>query len=224
MINKLEKLNKTIINCNKCRRLVDFRKKIASEKTKRFKHHNYWGRPITGFGDPNAKVMFVGLAPAAHGGNRTGRVFTGDKSADFLFKCLFKVGYSNQPHSDNIDDGLRLIDAYLTTALKCVPPQDKPTSLELENCLNLFIQEINVVKNVNVIVCLGKIAFDTCIKTLNLKNLGFKFSHGKLNRVSKELYLASSYHPSPRNVNTGRLTEDSMLSFLKKLKKLVDHI
>ena len=224
MINKLEKLNKTIINCNKCRRLVDFRKKIASEKTKRFKHHNYWGRPITGFGDPNAKVMFVGLAPAAHGGNRTGRVFTGDKSADFLFKCLFKVGYSNQPHSDNIDDGLRLIDAYLTTALKCVPPQDKPTSLELENCLNFFSQEINVVKNVNVIVCLGKIAFDTCIKTLNLKNLGFKFSHGKLNRVSKEFYLASSYHPSPRNVNTGRLTEDSMLSFLKKLKKLEDHI
>ena len=186
MINKLEKLNKTIINCNKCKRLVDFRKKIASEKTKRFKHHNYWGRPITGFGDPNAKVMFVGLAPAAHGGNRTGRVFTGDKSADFLFKCLFKVGYSNQPNSDNIDDGLRLIDAYLTTALKCVPPQDKPTSLELKNCLNFFNQEINVVKNVNVIVCLGKIAFDTCIKSLNLKNLGFKFSHGKLNRVSKE--------------------------------------
>jgi uracil-DNA glycosylase family 4 len=117
-----------------------------------------------------------------------------------------------------------LIDAYLTTALKCVPPQDKPTSLELKNCLNFFSQEINVVKNVNVIVCLGKIAFDTCIKTLNLKNLGFKFSHGKLNRVSKELYLASSYHPSPRNVNTGRLTEDSMLSFLRKLKKLVDHI
>ena len=224
MINKLEKLNKTIINCNKCRRLVDFRKKIASEKTKRFKHHNYWGRPITGFGDPNAKVMFVGLAPAAHGGNRTGRVFTGDKSADFLFKCLFKVGYSNQPHSDNIDDGLRLIDAYLTTALKCVPPQDKPTSLELENCLNFFSQEINVVKNVNVIVCLGKIAFDTCIKSLDLKNLGFKFSHGKLNRVSKEFYLASSYHPSPRNVNTGRLTEDSMINFLKKLKKLEDHI
>ena len=224
MINKLEKLNKTIINCNKCKRLVAFRKKIASEKTKRFKHDNYWGRPITGFGDPNAKVMFVGLAPAAHGGNRTGRVFTGDKSADFLFKCLFKVGYSNQPNSDNIDDGLRLIDAYLTTALKCVPPQDKPTSLELKNCLNFFSQEINVVKNVNVIVCLGKIAFDTCIKSLNLKNLGFKFSHGKLNRVSKEFYLASSYHPSPRNVNTGRLTEDSMLSFLKKLKKLEDHI
>jgi len=174
MINKLEKLNKTIINCNKCKRLVDFRKKIASEKTKRFKHHNYWGRPITGFGDPNAKVMFVGLAPAAHGGNRTGRVFTGDKSADFLFKCLFKVGYSNQPNSDNIDDGLRLIDAYLTTALKCVPPQDKPTSLELKNCLNFFSQEINVVKNVNVMVCLGKIAFDTCIKSLDLKNLPSK--------------------------------------------------
>ena len=224
MTDKLEILNKTIINCNKCRRLVDFRKKIATEKTKRFMNENYWGRPITGFGDPKAKVMFVGLAPAAHGGNRTGRVFTGDKSAEFLFKCLFKVGYSNQPNSDNIGDGLRLIDAYLTTALKCVPPQDKPTSLELKNCFSFFSQEIDVIKSIKVVVCLGKIAFDTCIKSLNLKNLGLKFSHGQLNKVNNSFHLASSYHPSPRNVNTGRLTEESMLSFLKKLRKLEDHI
>lgn len=224
MTKKLEILNKTIINCNKCKRLVDFRKKIAKEKTKRFKYENYWGKPITGFGDPEAKVMFVGLAPAAHGGNRTGRVFTGDKSADFLFKCLFKVGYSNQPNSDNIDDGLRLQDAYLTTALKCVPPHDKPTSLELKNCFNFFNQEIDVIKNIKVVVCLGKIAFDTCIKSLNLKNLGFRFAHGQLNKVNDGFYLATSYHPSPRNVNTGRLTEEDMLSFLKRLKRLEDHI
>ena len=224
MTNKLEILNKTIINCTKCKRLVDFRKKIATEKTKRFKNENYWGRPITGFGDPEAKIMFVGLAPAAHGGNRTGRVFTGDKSADFLFKCLFKIGYSNQPNSENIGDGLKLIDAYLTTALKCVPPEDKPTSVELKNCFNFFNKEIDELKSIKVVVCLGKIAFDTCINSLDLKSFGFKFTHGRINRISPKFYIASSYHPSPRNVNTGRLTEDSMLSFLKKLRKLEDHI
>ena len=224
MTNKLEILNKTIINCKKCKRLVAFRKKIAIEKTKRFKDENYWGRPITGFGDPKARVMFVGLAPAAHGGNRTGRVFTGDKSADFLFKCLFKVGYSNQLNSDNMNDGLKLIDAYLTTALKCVPPQDKPTQGELKNCFNFFSQEMNEIKTIKVVVCLGKIAFDTCIKSLNLKSFGFKFTHGQINKVKNSFYIASSYHPSPRNVNTRRLTEESMLDFLKKLKKLEDHI
>ena len=224
MTNKLEILNKTIINCTKCKRLVDFRKKIATEKTKRFKNENYWGRPITGFGDPEAKIMFVGLAPAAHGGNRTGRVFTGDKSADFLFKCLFKIGYSNQPNSENIGDGLKLIDAYLTTALKCVPPEDKPTSVELKNCFNFFNKEIDELKSIKVVVCLGKIAFDTCINSLDLKSFGFKFTHGRINRINPKFYIASSYHPSPRNVNTGRLTEDSMLSFLKKLRKLEDHI
>ena len=182
------------------------------------------GRPITGFGDPGAKIMFVGLAPAAHGGNRTGRVFTGDKSADFLFKCLFKIGYSNQPNSENIGDGLKLIDAYLTTALKCVPPEDKPTSVELKNCFNFFNKEIDELKSIKVVVCLGKIAFDTCINSLDLKSFGFKFTHGRINRISPKFYIASSYHPSPRNVNTGRLTEDSMLSFLKKLRKLEDHI
>ena len=224
MTNKLEILNKTIIKCTKCKRLVDFRKKIAGEKTKRFKNENYWGRPITGFGDPEAKIMFVGLAPAAHGGNRTGRVFTGDKSADFLFKCLFKIGYSNQPKSENINDGLKLINAYLTTALKCVPPQDKPTSVELKNCFNFFSKEIDELKSIKVVVCLGKIAFDTCVKSLDLKSFGFKFTHGKVNKVSTNFYIASCYHPSPRNVNTGRLTEKSMLSFLKQLKKLEDHI
>ena len=224
MTKKLEILNKTIVNCTKCKRLVDFRKKIATEKTKRFKNEKYWGRPITGFGDPQAKIMFVGLAPAAHGGNRTGRVFTGDKSAEFLFKCLFKIGYSNQPNSESIGDGLKLIDTYLTTALKCVPPQDKPTSAELRNCFNFFSKEIDELKSIKVVVCLGKIAFDACIKSLNLKSFGFKFTHGKLNKVSTGFYIASSYHPSPRNVNTGRLTEESMLSFLKKLKNLEDHI
>ncbi len=224
MVNNFKKLNNAIINCKKCKRLVDFREKIAVEKTKRFKDENYWGKPITGFGDPSAKIIFVGLAPAAHGGNRTGRVFTGDKSADFLFKCLFKTGYSNQPNSNHVGDGLKLNDAYLTTALKCVPPQDKPTSFELKNCLNFFNQEIQELKKIKVVVCLGKIAFDTCIKSLNLKTYSLKFTHGKLNKIDNGFYIASSYHPSPRNVNTGRLTESSMVVFLNNLRRLKDHI
>ena len=205
-------------------KISKFQRKCGTKKTKRFIQDNYWGKPVIGFGDPNAKIIIVGLAPAAHGGNRTGRVFTGDKSADFLFKCLFKIGYSNQPKSENINDGLKLINAYLTTALKCVPPQDKPTSVELKNCFNFFSKEIDELKSIKVVVCLGKIAFDTCVKSLDLKSFGFKFTHGKVNKVSTNFYIASCYHPSPRNVNTGRLTEKSMLSFLKQLKKLEDHI
>ena len=224
MKNVLKNLNAKIINCKKCNRLVSFRQKLAKNKTKRFANDNYWGKPITGFGDINAKVIFVGLAPAAHGGNRTGRVFTGDKSAEFLFKCLFKAGYSNQPTSENINDGLKLNNAYLTTALKCVPPEDKPTTLELKTCFNFFIKEIEILKKVKVVVCLGKIAFDTCVKLFDLKEQKLKFIHGGIYKIKRELFLASCYHPSPRNVNTGRLTEKSMLDFLKVLKTLRDHI
>ena len=223
MINKLEKLNKTIINCNKCKRLVDFRKKIASEKTKRFKHHNYWGRLITGFGDPNARVMFVGLAPAAHGGTRTGRVFTGDKSSDFLYKCLYNAKISNQPTSTHVNDGLKLNKAFITTALKCVPPEDKPLKKELENCSNFFNQEIINLKKLKIIVALGKIAFDTCVyfyrSNYNVK-LKMKFQHGKIFNLYKDILLVACYHPSPRNVNTGRITEKKMTNLFKKVIKL----
>ena len=155
-----EKLNKKIIACNKCSRLVKFRKKISSEKRKQYLNETYWGKPITGFGDNKGKILFVGLAPAAHGGTRTGRVFTGDKSSDFLYKCLFKAKISNQPTSKHINDGLKLYNAYITTALKCVPPEDKPTSEELHNCFNFFDKEINNLKNLKVIVALGKLAFE----------------------------------------------------------------
>ena len=138
----LSKLNKSIVTCRKCDRLVNFREKIAKEKRKQYLNEIYWGKPITGYGDKDAKLLMVGLAPAAHGGNRTGRVFTGDKSADFLFKCLYEAGFCNQPISINRNDGLVLKNLYLTTALKCVPPQDKPTSLELRTCFNFFNQEI----------------------------------------------------------------------------------
>ncbi len=157
-----EKLNKKIVACNKCARLVKFRKKISSEKRKQYLHETYWGKPITGFGDQNGKILFVGLAPAAHGGTRTGRVFTGDKSSEFLYKCLFNANISNHSKSEYRNDGLKLKKAYITTALKCVPPGDKPKKNELDNCFSFFNSEITYLKNLKVIVALGKIAFDAC--------------------------------------------------------------
>ena len=159
----LSQLNRSIIKCNKCSRLVKFRNKLAKNKRKQYLDQEYWAKPITGFGDISGKILFVGLAPAAHGGTRTGRVFTGDKSSDFLYKCLYKANISNQPTSTHINDGLKLNNAYITTALKCVPPEDKPTRDELHNCFNFFNKEINNLKNLKIIVALGKIAFDTCI-------------------------------------------------------------
>ncbi len=219
----LSKLNKSIIQCRKCDRLVNFREKIANEKRRQYFDQDYWGKPITGYGDPNAKLLMVGLAPAAHGGNRTGRVFTGDKSADFLFKCLYESGFSNQPLSVNKNDGLQLNNLYLTTALKCVPPEDKPTSNELKTCFNFFSKEISSLKNITVILALGKIGHDACInyykQYYNIKNKDYVFSHGSKNKLPDSKLLMGSYHPSPRNVNTGRINESKMVKLLKKVKR-----
>tara|TARA_B100001248_G_C27347068_1_gene439298 strand:- start:456 stop:1145 length:690 start_codon:yes stop_codon:yes gene_type:complete len=215
-------LNKKIIKCNKCSRLVEFRKKIIRNKRKQFINQKYWGRPITGFGDINAKMLFVGLAPAAHGATRTGRVFTGDKSSEFLYKCLFKANISNISTSEHINDGLKLNNAFITTALKCVPPEDKPNKSELSNCFNFFEQEINELKNLKVIIALGKIAFDACIEfyknNYDLKDK-FKFVHGKNYKLPNNIILVSCYHPSPRNVNTGRINEKKLTSLFKNIKK-----
>ena len=162
MNKNFNKLNNSIIKCIKCKRLVNFRTKISIQKRKQYINEKYWGKPITGYGDTNAKILLVGLAPAAHGGNRTGRVFTGDKSSDFLYKCLHKVKISNQSNSDYLNDGLKLKNAFITTALKCVPPEDKPLKNELDQCFKYFNQEINFLKNLKIIVALGKIAFDAC--------------------------------------------------------------
>ena len=163
MVIDLINLNKKIIKCKQCKRLVIFRNKIALKKRKKYIDQIYWGKPITGYGDPKAQLLMIGLAPAAHGGNRTGRVFTGDKSADFLFKCLHQAQLANQPKSDYRDDGLELYNTYLTTALKCVPPEDKPTSFELKTCFAYFKKEINLLNKVNTIIALGKIAFEACL-------------------------------------------------------------
>ncbi len=221
----LSNLNKTITHCTKCERLVNFREKIAKEKRKQYIDQVYWGKPITGYGDQKAKLLMVGLAPAAHGGNRTGRVFTGDKSADFLFSCLYKTGFANQPNSTNKNDGLVLKNMYLTTALKCVPPEDKPTSKELKTCFNYFNEEISYLKNVSIIVALGKIGYDACLnyykQYYEIKNKDFIFSHGSKTILPDNKLLIGSYHPSPRNVNTGRINQNKMVKLLNSIKEIL---
>ena len=218
-------LNKKIISCTKCKRLVTFRRKIAREKRKQYKNEKYWGKPITGFGDTKGQILLVGLAPAAHGGNRTGRVFTGDRSADFLYKCLYNAKMSNQQTSNNINDGLKLYNTYVTTALKCVPPGDKPTPLELKTCFNYFKQEIDLLKNVKIIVALGKIAFDACIQfyktTYLLKNKNYVFAHSAKYHLPDKKILIGCYHPSPRNVNTKRINLRKMVKLFKNAKKII---
>jgi len=222
----LMNLNKKIINCGKCKRLVFFRKKIAVEKRKQFINEKYWGKPITGFGDINGQILLVGLAPAAHGGNRTGRVFTGDRSADFLYKCLYQAKLSNQKTSEHVNDGLKLYNTYVTTALKCVPPGDKPTLVELKNCFGYFKQEIDLLKNIKVIVALGKIAFDACIsfykESYLLKSKDYIFSHSAKYDLPDKKILIGSYHPSPRNVNTKRINLAKMVRLFKKVKKIIN--
>ena len=220
---RLNELNKTIVNCKKCPRLVKFIKKVSVEKRKQNIDEIYWGKPVPGFGDINSKLAIIGLAPAAHGGTRTGRAFTGDKSGNFLFKCLFEAGISNTPFSKNLNDNLKLKSTYITNILKCVPPEDKPLSGEISNCSRFFNEEILSLKKLRVIVTLGKVAFDNCIKLYKQKydiRNKFTFKHGEKKLLPNGLIILSSYHPSPRNVNTKIISEKMMISLLKKAKKM----
>ena len=220
---KLNNLNKTIVKCKKCPRLVKFIKKVSTEKRKQNINEIYWGKPVPGFGNLESRLAIIGLAPAAHGGTRTGRAFTGDKSGDFLFKCLYEVGISNSSISKNINDNLKLKSTYITNILKCVPPDDKPLSNEILNCSNFFDEEILSLKKLKVIVTLGKVAFDNCTKLykqkFNIKSK-FIFKHGKTQLLPNGLIILSSYHPSPRNVNTKLITNKMMVNLFKKAKKL----
>jgi len=220
---KFKNLNKTIIKCNKCPRLVKFIKKISNEKRKQNINELYWGKPVTGFGGHNAKLLILGLAPAAHGGTRTGRAFTGDKSGEFLFKCLYKAKIANQPFSENLNDGLNLNSTYITNILKCVPPGDKPLKDELNNCSNYFDAEISNLKRLKIIITLGKVAFENCIKFYKKNyNLDKKiyFRHGKSYILPNNIMLIASYHPSPRNVNTKLISTKMMTNLFKRAKKL----
>ncbi|WP_440909405.1 uracil-DNA glycosylase [Candidatus Pelagibacter sp.] len=220
---KFKKLNKTIIKCKRCPRLNKFINKIAQEKRPQNINEKYWGKPVAGFGKENAKLMILGLAPAAHGGTRTGRAFTGDKSGDVLFDCLYSVKISNQNFSTHLHDGLNLNKTYVTNVLKCVPPEDKPKIDELKNCSNYFNSEINYLKNLKVIVALGKIAFDNCVKIYKSRyglNSKFLFIHGKEYLLPDNKILIACYHPSPRNINTKVVTKKMICSLFLKAKKI----
>ena len=223
MNSKIKKLNKKIIRCKKCPRLSNFIKKISNEKRRQNINEEYWGKPVTGFGNINAKLLILGLAPAAHGGTRTGRAFTGDKSGDFLFKCLYEAKIANQPISKNLNDGLKLNLTYITNILKCVPPGDKPNAVELNNCSKYFDEEIYNLKKLKVIITLGKIAFDNCVKfykkKITIKEKIF-FKHGNTYQLPNNIVLIPCYHPSPRNVNTKLISQKMIVSLFKKAKKI----
>ncbi len=217
----IKKIRNEIVCCTRCPRLVEFRTKIAKEKRKSYMDWDYWGKPVPGYGDDNSKLLILGLAPAAHGGNRTGRVFTGDKSADFLFKCMHAAGLSNQPESIAFDDGLKL-NGFMSVAVKCVPPGDKPTAEERNNCASHLANEIECLPNMKIVLGLGKIGFESFLhytrKSHDIKMKDFPFKHGVGYELPSGITLYGAYHPSPRNVNTKRITFDMMVKFLKKLK------
>jgi len=201
-----------IVDCRRCPRLVDYRETVARNKVRRFRDWEYWGRPVPSLGDTRAQLLIVGLAPAAHGGNRTGRIFTGDRSGDWLYRALFKFGFANQPNSTDRNDGLRLIDSYITAAIHCAPPDNKPLPTEFVNCRPYFLDELTHLKKVRVVVALGSIAFKTLFAAR--KQLGWPnpaplphFGHGLIAPLADGVKVISSYHPSQQNTQTGKLTE-----------------
>jgi len=216
-------LNKEVVECRVCPRLVEYRERIARVKKRRFLSWNYWGRPVPGFGDIAASIFVIGLAPAAHGGNRTGRVFTGDRSADFLVKALCDAGFANQPRSNDLNDGLELRRVYMTAAVKCVPPNDKPTNEEMANCAHFLKSELEICNKSKVILCLGQFAYRSTMALLTKNNLFTskipKFEHGLEINLPDGRRVVASYHPSPRNTQTGTLTADMFNSLLQKIRE-----
>lgn len=226
MAKTISALHKKIIACRACPRLVAWREHIAQIKTKRFSEWTYWGKPIPGFGDPDARLLLVGLAPAAHGGNRTGRMFTGDESGNWLFRALHKAGFANQGESISRDDGLKLTDCYITATCRCAPPQNKLLPQEIRNCRPFILREFHLLKNLRVVVGLGKIGFDAafdCVKELGRTDLTSrpKFSHGAVARLNSSLTLIGTYHPSQQNTFTGTLTEPMLDSVFTKARKIL---
>ena len=218
---ELEELQEIVVRCRKCPRLIAYLQEVSLHKPKRYRDWDYWSKPLPSFGDPNARLLIVGLAPAAQGGNRTGRMFTGDRSGEWLFGALYNFGFANQPNSTRRDDGFTLTDCYITATICCAPPQNKPLPEEIENCRPYFLKELDLLKKVKVIVPLGQIAFAQTLKSLRLKGYEIptlSFGHGKIYTIptgdelrtpSSELRtisLITTYHPSQQNTQTGRLT------------------
>ena len=220
----LAALNAEVVECRRCPRLVAWRELVAREKVARFRDEPYWGRPLPGFGDPEARILIIGLAPAAHGGNRTGRVFTGDASGDFLWKALYDVGMGNKPSSRRADDGLALTDAYITAAVKCAPPQNKPTIDERDNCFPYLVRELGILDRARVIVALGSFGWEAAFRALEAVGYAArprpKFGHGAEARVGP-YHVVASFHPSQQNTFTGRLTAPMLVDVLHRAKELV---
>lgn len=216
--DKLHWINHKVIDCTCCPRLSQYIKQIGQEKVRRFISEEYWARPLPSWGDPNARLLIVGLAPAAHGGNRTGRMFTGDGSGDWLARAMYESGFANMPTSRSKDDGLVLKDVYITAAIRCAPPDNKPLTIELMNCSQYLVSELQILKNIEVILMLGKVGFDAYCRAAGLRKL--RFSHGASYEMNGKILLAS-YHPSRQNTNTGKLTWHMWFDIFKKARSIL---
>ncbi|HYA92335.1 MAG TPA: uracil-DNA glycosylase [Thermodesulfobacteriota bacterium] len=236
---ELRKLQERVIRCRKCPRLVAYLREVSKRKPKRYQDWDYWSKPLPSFGDPNARVLVVGLAPAAQGGNRTGRMFTGDRSGEWLFRTLYQFGFANQPNSLRRNDGFKLDDCYITATIRCAPPKNKPLPEEIENCRPYFLEELDLLKKVQVIIPLGQIAFAQTLKSLKQKGVeipSLSFGHGKIYSVPapvgnglkpfptkvQMITLITTYHPSQQNTQTGRLTTPMFHKIFKMVKKKLE--
>lgn len=231
----LASLQEQIIECYRCPRLVEWREQVAKQKVRRFADEAYWGKPVPSFGTADARLLIIGLAPAAHGGNRTGRMFTGDRSGDWLYRALFRAGFANQPSSVRRGDGLELRNCYITAVIHCAPPDNKPLPEEMSNCNPYLIRELELLKHTRAVVALGKIAFDAAISSIGLDNQSAKkegspsrrtpkpkFAHGTECVLRGGARLIASFHPSQQNTFTGRLTEEMLDQVFMRAKELVE--
>lgn len=219
MYKNLKILNAHITTCTLCPRLVKFRENVPEKN--QFSDQPYWKKPVPGFGDPDAFLLILGLAPSAQGGNRTGRIFTGDASARFLFEALHKEGFANRPTSENLNDGLQLHDCYLTAAVKCAPPDNKPTAAEQKRCFPYLLNEFSLLKKISAVLVLGGFAFDSFlhyVKTQGTPLKTMRFKHGQIHPIANFPTLYTSYHPSPQNTNTGKLNLTMLRTVLKQVK------
>jgi uracil-DNA glycosylase family 4 len=225
--SELEGLAAEVVACRRCPRLVAWREEVAVVKRASYAGEEYWGRPLPGFGDPSARVLLLGLAPAAHGGNRTGRIFTGDRSGDWLFASLWRTGFANQPTSVARDDGLRLTDCYVTAAVRCAPPGNRPLPAERDSCLPYFVRELDLLERVRVIVCLGGFAWEVAFRALAGAGVVVprprpRFGHGAWVPGLGRFTVLGCFHPSQQNTFTGKLTEPMMDSVFSQAKALAD--
>jgi uracil-DNA glycosylase family 4 len=220
-------INNEIVSCRKCERLVDWREQVAATRRRAYLDWEYWGRPVPSFGDPEARLLIIGLAPGAHGANRTGRMFTGDRSGEFLYRALYQAGFANQPNSSSINDGLELKDAFITAPVHCAPPDNKPTNEEITTCSEYLTRELRTLKRVTVVVALGGIAFQTYLSLLKQRGSiesrgGFRFGHGAEYQTHEGgPTLLACYHPSQQNTSTGKLTETMLREIFVRARDLI---